>query len=335
MNRQDKPKMTSEQLVQVLKEKGITFNLVDENTAVEYLKDVNNYLRSASYRRNFEKYQMGVNKGKYIRVDFGYLIELSTIDMHLRSILLQMCIDLEHAIKTRLISTVEANPFENGYSIVDLFLLQNDNILSDIENKIDTIFTGKLIDAYFTISYVYYPEVDSNGFNRIKLRIIDTKCPIWVLVELLSFGDLLKLVYFYNNQYPDFVCNIPKYSVMAPVKSLRNACAHNNCLLSDMRPSNETKPNAAVISFIMKSVGNYSSMEIHKKLSCRPIFEIVSLLNNYISIVSPKIRANGISTLREFTNTRMLRNPDYFINAKEVLTSFLFIQKVLDSIPES
>lgn len=56
MNRIDKPKRTSRELVEMLKnEKGVTFKYTSEDKAKKYLEDVNNYLRTASYRKNYQK----------------------------------------------------------------------------------------------------------------------------------------------------------------------------------------------------------------------------------------------------------------------------------------
>lgn len=52
MDRTIKPKKTAVELVEMLKnDKGITFKIVDEEAAADYFKDINNYLRTASYRK--------------------------------------------------------------------------------------------------------------------------------------------------------------------------------------------------------------------------------------------------------------------------------------------
>ena len=56
-------------------EKGITFSHVSEKEAEKYLFKVNNFLRTASYRKNYQKYQKGSNEGKYSKLDFAYLGE--------------------------------------------------------------------------------------------------------------------------------------------------------------------------------------------------------------------------------------------------------------------
>lgn len=54
MNRTDKPKMTSKALVDKLRdEKGVSFKYVTEDNAEKYLAQINNYLRTASYRKNY------------------------------------------------------------------------------------------------------------------------------------------------------------------------------------------------------------------------------------------------------------------------------------------
>ena len=112
-NRIEKPMLTLKQLVRKMRDdKGIAFKYVTEEKAEEYLTNVNNYMRTASYRQNYQKYLQGTNKGKYIELDFAYLQELSTIDMHFRFLVSRMCIDIEQALKVKLIrEAVKEIPF--------------------------------------------------------------------------------------------------------------------------------------------------------------------------------------------------------------------------------
>ena len=58
-----KPKKTAEELVQMLHdEKGIQFHLISEEQAVECFSQRNNYLRTASYRKNYPKHIAGPNE---------------------------------------------------------------------------------------------------------------------------------------------------------------------------------------------------------------------------------------------------------------------------------
>ena len=90
-NRVDKPMRSPAELIAMLRdEKGTTFNYMTPTEAETYLNDRNNYLRTASYRKNYEKHTTGENVGKYIQLDFAYLVELSKLDMYLRQRLLQI-----------------------------------------------------------------------------------------------------------------------------------------------------------------------------------------------------------------------------------------------------
>lgn len=53
-NKTDKPKQTAPQLITKMKSKGITFQYITEENAIEYLTDKNNYLRTAAYRKTFK-----------------------------------------------------------------------------------------------------------------------------------------------------------------------------------------------------------------------------------------------------------------------------------------
>ena len=87
-----KPMKSVQELVEHMKSKGITFNIVSPEDAVRYMEDNNNYFRVASYRKNYNK-QLDSNQkpvDKYVKLDFGYLQDLAIIDMELRYTFIQL-----------------------------------------------------------------------------------------------------------------------------------------------------------------------------------------------------------------------------------------------------
>ena len=88
----------------------------------------NYYMKLASYRANYDKRK---SNDEYINLDFAYLKELSTIDMYLRYIILQMCLDIEHALKTRLLKDIEDNLEEDGYDNQAQKASDNGNLKED------------------------------------------------------------------------------------------------------------------------------------------------------------------------------------------------------------
>lgn len=230
MNKIDKPKQTSKELIKMLKiDKGVTFKYTSEEKAEKYLEDVNNYLRTASYRKNYQKYQNGKELvGKYIDLDFAYLQELSTIDMHLRNLITKMCIDIEHDLKVILLKHLESNVLEDGYTIVESFLTANPYIVGKIEAASASPFTGNLIKKYFNVQRVFNPKK-----NKKENKIFGFDCPVWVLMELLTFGDY---IHFYEYYYGIYGTQPISTAMINLVKSFRNGCAHNNCIIADLNP---------------------------------------------------------------------------------------------------
>ena len=110
-----KKKLTIEEQIEDLKKKGIGFNIIDEGEAKKFLRYNNYYFKLKSYARN---YPINPRNGKYVNLEFAYLIELSKLDMYLRKIILGMCLDLEHILKTRMLYDISRNEKEDGYHIV-------------------------------------------------------------------------------------------------------------------------------------------------------------------------------------------------------------------------
>ncbi len=137
-----------------------------------------------------------------------------------------MCLDIEHALKVGLVKEIE-NSEDDGYKFTKKFLDNNPRLITNIERSSSSPYISELIYKYFKI-------VKVNGNNQIQSY---DECPIWVLVELMSFGDFI-LCY---NYYQDYINKdnseiIPK-NIINLVRSIRNCCAHNNCLIHNLKPN--------------------------------------------------------------------------------------------------
>ena len=75
------PKLTVPEIIDYCKNTlGITFNLMDEEKAKSFLEKNNFFFRLKQYCSTCTEQ---TKSGKYIGLDFGHLVELSTIDMFL------------------------------------------------------------------------------------------------------------------------------------------------------------------------------------------------------------------------------------------------------------
>ncbi len=322
-NRIDKPKQNAQQLVKKMKfEKGITFKYTSEAEAENYLTNINNYLRTAAYRKNYQKHSKGIHTGKYISLDFAYLQELSTIDMHFRFIISKMCSDIEHDLKVKMLKDIESDSSTDGYDIIKSFLSQNTYIIGKLEATSASPFTRDLIHKYFTIQRV---NNLSKQKTENKITAYDD-CPAWVLLEMLTFGDFIKFYEFYYSTR-----TFPKLStpVINLVKSLRNGVAHNNCILVDLAHGTSRAPRE--ISQEVAKIKSINSNQRQKKLSCRPMLEFTSLLHVYKLIVSDKVKYHRINELKELFFNRMLEKKEFFKNNELIKSNYEFACKIISS----
>ncbi|MFZ3172990.1 MAG: Abi family protein [Carboxydocellales bacterium] len=223
---------------------GIKFNIVDEEKAKAFLVNNNYYFKLKSYAKNYDKYVTGANSGKYINLEFVYLQELSTIDMYLRKFIIKMTLDIEHFLKTQLLRDFVDNDKEDGYAFVKEFLQEYHIVERNINDKSKHSICSDLVLKY-----------------KVNFAI-------WNIVEVLSFGDFIKLYEMYYKKYKT-AGSINNY--LWSVKFLRNAAAHNNCLINSLKKpySNRIKLNKENNTFVSKIPGITAA--IRKKKMANPI----------------------------------------------------------------
>ena len=111
-------------------------------------------------------------------------------------------------------------------------------------------------------------------------------------MELLSFGDFIRFYEYYYGLKGGMPVDI---SMINLVKSLRNGCAHNNCIIADLNPGSSIAP--AAIYRIIKTMPDINKNQRQKKLSCRAVLEFVSMLCVYNMVVSEKVKNTELMSL--------------------------------------
>lgn len=300
--------LSIDELIQHMKNRGITFNEISENDAKQFLQNNNYYMKLAAYRANYDKCDTGKRQGQYKKLDFGYLKELSTIDMYLRYIVMDMCLDIEHVIKVRLIKNITNNPSEDGYDIVRKFIAQDDNlrILKNIRSHKSGEYCKDLIEKY----YPYFQ--------------------VWVFVELISFGDLLYFCSFYEKIYGVQIIN---NKLMNTVRDVRNAAAHSNCLLNKMTEKiDSTKQvNNEISSFII-GMKNISKTSRVNNLSYKFTNSFVTVLYVYDSLMNEIPKQKRYKEIQEFMNGRVVKNKQFFQSNSKIVGVYNFHKKVIDNL---
>lgn len=316
-NRELKIKMPTASLIEYMKnEQGITFNYISEAEALDYITYVNNYFRTAAYRRNYRKYNCGPDFGKYIDLDFAYLKELSTLEMCFRDVVSNMAIDVEHALKVKFITDVERDKKTDGYDIIEEFISHNRYILSKLELNGDSSFTQDLFDKYFRTE-VYKNHKTGKKSTRI---VVYNDCPAWVFVEMINFSDLIKLCDFYYKSRDFWHVST---EILNIVKGLRNATAHNNCMFENFAHKAKEVPEV-----LWEYVDGIDGKE---RLATRPMLEFVALLYVYDKLVSTQIRRYRTTQINWLFCERMPLHKEYFEKNELIKDTYRFARRVVET----
>ena len=301
-----KPMLSYDGQIQHLIDKDISFVHIDQQSALDYLKQNNNFFKLCAYRKNFAKRD---GTDKYLNLDFAYLVDMAIIDTRLRMLILEMALNIEHFAKVQLIKLVTESDSEDGYQIVTDYL----NSLSKAERE----HLDAEISRNQTSLYV------SELFHKYTSHF-----PIWAFVEILSFGSFIHFYKFCADKFDDTSMTDNVYLFLT-IKKVRNASAHNNCLLNDLT----MKTNTYKVNYGLSR--NLSSMGIkywqrRQKMACERTAQIVTCLYAHKQIVTSSGTHNHIaSRLHEFSE-RLFRDFDYSFNPT-IRTTFQVFQKVIDN----
>ena len=229
-----KPQLSPEEQVEHLKQKGVKFNYISESEAISYLCQNNNYFKLRAYRKSFEKHIGGKKDGTYINLDFAMLKDLAIIDMRLRYLLLLMSLDIEHFEKVKLLKYISESS-DDGYNIVNSYLAE----LKKIDDETDRKPYNSLIN-----------EINRNTNSEYCGGIISKyngHYPVWAFVEVISFGRFINFLYFCADYFNEKEFKTD-FFLLKDIKRIRNAAAHNNCLIHNLRPNTAKQRTNNIVS---------------------------------------------------------------------------------------
>lgn len=316
-----KPMLHINEMVDYLKLKNIKFERISEKDAENYLKNNNNYYNLTSYKNNFEKYFVnGIFIDKYIDLDFSYLKDLSIIDHRLRLILFKMIIDIEYYLKIKILNTIESIDEEDGYRIVNRYLEQ------DFYN---VKFPKKVHNSIFKkVGSEYYQKIFSK-YDLDKDKKLEN-IPIWESLEIITFGELVNFYDFYTNEYKLKDENKDVY-ILRDIVKLRNAVAHNNCILSELNmKKNKYPPSYKIIQFLNNC--NIGKDTRSKKLNNSRIRQISYTLYMFNEIVtSDGIKNNVKKDINELFFDRIIKHKEYYNNNELLKSIYCYFKKIIEN----
>ena len=309
-----------EQIVH-LEKKGITHKKWSKDEVKKYLQCNNNFFRLLAYRENFQKDSIS---GKYLQLDFSYLEDLASIDMKLRKIILCMSLDIEHYSKLKLLDLV-MQKYENKYGnqIVEdyrssLKKEEDNKLRKEIERNSGGTYIRGLCDRY-----------------ELQKESRDFDFPIWAFLEVITFGRFIDFYKFcvnekmFKNNDKEHKQYKNTFFLLRTVKEARNAAAHNNCFINDLRANNSYQCKSQELTNALAKIKISHDQRV-AKLSNKRIEQIVTCLYTHKKIVtSNAVYQNTCDELQKFSK-RIFEKFDYGFNPA-VQTTFQMINKIIDS----
>ncbi|WP_171031802.1 Abi family protein [Staphylococcus xylosus] len=298
-----------------MKFKGISFNYIDEFSAMEILEYKNYYFKLNSYVDNYPKrlvrYQNDLVE-RYQPVDFKNLVDLASLDMQLRYIIIKFCLDIEHSAKLKILRSITRLNDEDGYEVVGNFF-NHVKANSNIKNPYKKMLKHLKYDSYRELDYDKYEQ----------------NTPIWFLIEYLQFGDLCWFIEFLYNEY-----KINEFKQLSKtlrfVKNIRNKAAHNTPILNNIVSINQINGNDknVLITQYGKKLG-VSKKLLDKRLRNYNIHDILAMFFVYDNVVmSSSMREHRVLEFQDFMN-RAKRNKNIY--DERFKSVYRFFIKVLEN----
>ncbi|MCJ0922537.1 Abi family protein [Mammaliicoccus sciuri] len=306
MNNSLKPMLNTEELINKLRLLGIRFNIINEEDAKHILSKNTYYFKLGYYRTNFPK------KNNKYNIEFAYLSDLASIDMRLRYLLIIMCLDIEHIIKTEILHDISENPDEDGYTIM------SDFYKSETQKK--RTFRNVMIKERIEIDgKVTKKEVPKHEFKKYY-----DNPPIWVCFELISYNQFNEFLHFYQSRF-----NNKKFFLatrcIGNVRKVRNISAHNQPLLVNLHNPKQDRTNSLLMN---ESVHEFNLSYTQMKLL--PIRNISAVFLLHKKYCHKQTIINFKDELISF-QTHLNKNAHFYNKKKYLKMTFSAINKIIDS----
>lgn len=306
----NKKKLTIEEQILHVKNKGITFRSISEESAKDFLENHSYFFKIKSYCKCFRKY---TNKnyskfGQYISLDFKQLVVFSKVDMEFRQALLLIILDIEHSLKVYLNRIISEDKNEDGYKVTKDFLQNN----LRINKKISEILQHSFSNPYVFDMVKKY----QNNFSS------------WNLVEILTFGDLISFYDFYSKRKS--ISNNFDF-LLRYIKLVRNAAAHNNCMLNQLNPNGfKTTPDKRLKNLMREKISKVNSGRINKYLRVPALHDFAACIFGFEFIVkSESAKKRAVKKLQSLVSL-IEENESIFCKELNLISDFDFIKNLIN-----
>lgn len=167
---------------------------------------------------------------------------------------------------------------------------------------------------------------------------VSLELAVWNIVELLSFGNFMELYELYYQTYPSF--NYSDY--LKSIKFIRNAAAHNNCILSTLRKPNSLKKfnKTKKLANILGKIPEFKELNSRDAMMRNPVIhDFVTLLFVYNDVMKVSATQNARNKKMEEIchlfcdeDGRIRKNAVYFEKNPYIKETYSFICNIIKYI---
>lgn len=235
-NKGGKPKLNPEGQIVFLRGKGVAFERMGEADAMRYLSRESYLFATYAYRTLFPRRVGGAHDGEYANLDFCDLVDLERLDRELRAALLPLALDAEHLAKARVLDEVARRPDEDGHSIVRDYM-------------------ASLTPSEHSRRAAEISRLQRDEYSGDLQRHYAAEMPIWVLLELSSFGTVAD-VYRYCARRWDDAAMLDEHYMLKKTRDVRNACAHSAAIINGLGTNGHVaRPAPSELTIALREAG--------------------------------------------------------------------------------
>ena len=291
---------------------GISFNHITKDSAERIMKREYAYNKLMEYSSLFDIYTSTDKAGRFVSLDFSYFYDIACIDSEVRKIIMVMCLDVEQALKTIIISDI--NKYEWNSSIVSDFVATDSEFIQNA-----------------------YSEDNVNVLSQNGLKVKNVgETDLNTFLEIVSFGTLQRFVkYVYDKKSSD-LCESSIRAIepfLDSIRILRNAAAHNNavlCRISEVASEKLTlcKNNIIVRAFLGSKGIKHRNLDTN--LSRTVISDMCSLIHSYCKI-RPSLNAEStLEHILSFMKGRCLEHREFYDKNTRLCSVYQFMLNTVE-----
>lgn len=291
------PFLTFEEQLDLFESRGM--KIKDKTRSLEKISNIN-YYKLKEFADSYKKIENG--EIRYENISFEGILTRFYTDKNLRIYLLDAIEKVEISFKTRLSYTLGKHHGDVGYLKFNNWCNKKEYCIHYIRDQ-EKEFANKINQ------YIYKRATPS--ISDFLKKNSKEKLPIWMVVEVLTFGDLVKIYELMSNKLRKEIANVydmeaetlEKY--MKNLNLIRNLSAHNN----------------KVIDFKLRTLPPLS--EEWKNILVKPhdgIATTLVILNTIIKKINPKYGFGNIhKTLNKYINRKDVKAQELgFLNFQAI-----------------